>query len=411
MACVGKKWVSAMQFDVRALTSEHSMVQLTVDARDESDVRGQMEKRGLYAAAITPARRGITKGLRLRSARRTRLSLSLFTQELVALLNAGLSIVECLEALLEKESNTALSEMLSRLLSGLRDGKRFSGVLAEQGELFPPLYISIVMAAEDTSDLPHALSRYIAYQQRIDSVRGKLVSAAIYPLILLVVGGAVSAFLIGYVVPRFAQVYESAGRSLPWLSQLLLGWGQFAAGHGQVLLPAALVAALLLHHGLRRLLARGGIAYVLTRVPGVGERMRIVELSRLYLTLGMLLEGGISIVVAIDTVQGMVTANLRANLMAAKQKIQSGLPLSSAFDAHGLSTPISLRMLRVGERSGELGQMLTQSASFYDGEISRWIERFMRMVEPLLMAAIGLIVGTIVVLLYMPIFDLAGVLT
>jgi general secretion pathway protein F len=150
---------------------------------------------------------------------------------------------------------------------------------------------------------------------------------------------------------------------------------------------------------------------VLTRVPGIGERVRIVELSRLYLTLGMLLEGGISIVAAMDTVQGMVTADMRTNLMATKQKVEMGLALSAAFDAHGLSTPISLRMLRVGERSGELGQMLTQSASFYDGEIGRWIDRFMRMFEPLLMAAIGLIVGIIVVLLYMPIFDLAGGLT
>ena len=253
-----------MQFDVRALSSEHLMVRLTVDAHDESDVRRQMETRGLYAAAISPVRSGLGSGLRLRSARPTRLSLTLFSQELLALLNAGLSIVECLEALLEKESNTTASAMLSRLLSGLRDGKRFSGVLAEQDELFPPLYIGIVRAAEDTSDLPHALTRYIAYQQRIDSVRDKLVSAAIYPLILLAVGGAVSAFLIGYVVPRFAEVYQSTGRNLPWLSQLLLGWGQFATSHGAVLLPVALLAAFLLYHGMRRLLARGGIAPLLT---------------------------------------------------------------------------------------------------------------------------------------------------
>jgi general secretion pathway protein F len=139
--------------------------------------------------------------------------------------------------------------------------------------------------------------------------------------------------------------------------------------------------------------------------------VRIVELSRLYLTLGMLLEGGIHIVAAIDTAQAMAAADLRASLGAARQAIQSGITLSAAFEAQGLTTPISLRMLRVGERSGELGSMLTQSANFYDGEISRWIERFMRMFEPLLMTGIGLIVGTIVVLLYMPIFDLAGGLT
>ncbi|MFD2273958.1 type II secretion system F family protein [Undibacterium arcticum] len=133
-----------------------------------------------------------------------RLSLVLFSQELLALLNAGLSIVECLEALLEKkEGSAALCTVLTRLLSGLRDGKRFSSVLAEQADLFPPLYVGIVRAAEGTSDLPQSLTRFIDYQQRIDSVRSKIISAAIYPLILLIVGGGVSLFLIAYVVPRF----------------------------------------------------------------------------------------------------------------------------------------------------------------------------------------------------------------
>lgn len=400
-----------MQFDVRALSPEHLMVRLRLDARDEADARSQVEARGLCPAAIAPVRASLAGGLRLPGRRHGRFSVSLFSQELLALLNAGLSLVECLEALQEKESNAASVAVLSHLLAGLREGKRFSRVLAEQTAIFPPLYVGIVQAAENTSDLPQALGRYVDYQQRIDSVRNKLVSAAIYPMILLAVGGAVSAFLIGYVVPRFAEVYQGAGRTLPWLSQLLLGWGQFAGRHGTVLMPAALLSLLALGFGARRLLARRGIGSLLARLPGVGQCVRIVGLSRLYLTLGMLLEGGIHIVAAIDTAQAMAAADLRASLGAARQAIQSGITLSAAFEAQGLTTPISLRMLRVGERSGELGSMLTQSANFYDGEISRWIERFMRMFEPLLMTGIGLIVGTIVVLLYMPIFDLAGGLT
>ena len=125
----------------------------------------------------------------------------------------------------------------------------------------------------------------------------------------------------------------------------------------------------------------------------------------------MLLEGGIPIVPAMETVHGMVSPDMKTGLQAAKEAIQSGTPLSHAFETNRLTTPISLRMLRVGERSGELGQMLTQSAAFYDGEIGRWIDRFTRTFEPLLMAAIGLVVGGIVVLLYMPIFDLAGSLS
>jgi len=395
-----------MQFDVRTLSADMAISHLVIDGRDEADARRQVEARGLYVSAIAPARGGL--GLRGGKPRGKGLSLVLFSQELLALLTAGLGVVEGLEALLEKETSPVTRGVLERLLSGLREGQRFSAVLAEQPDLFPPLYIGIVKAAEGTSDLPRSLSRFIDYQQRIDLVRGKLVSAAIYPCILLLVGGGVSLFLIGYVVPRFAEVYQGAGRNLPWLSQQMLNWGQFAGAHTSLLLGgiAAVLGALVL--GVRQLMGNGGFARLLARLPGIGERVRIYELSRLYLTLGMLSEGGITIVHAIETVQGMVSAGIRQNLQAARADIESGLPLSTAFEASNLTTPISLRMLRVGERTGDMGPMLTQSAAFYDGEISRWIERFTRTFEPLLMAAIGLVVGAIVVLLYMPIFDLAG---
>jgi general secretion pathway protein F len=392
-----------MQFAVRTLAPDMSIASVVVDAPDEADARRQVEARGLYVSAIEPARAPV-----LGRQRGGRLSLVLFSQELLALLTAGLGIVEGLEALLEKEASPATRGVLERLLAGLREGKRFSGVLAEQPDLFPPLYVGIVRAAEGTSDLPRALERYIEYQQRIDLVRAKIVSASIYPAILLLVGGGVSLFLMSYVVPRFAEVYQGAGRSLPWMSRLMLEWGQFAGRHSLSLLVgfAAIIAAGV--WAVRRTLRRGGVARLLGRLPGIGERARIYELSRLYLTLGMLSEGGITIVGAIDTVQGMVSPAMAANLRAARSAIESGRPLSDAFDANGLTTPISLRMLRVGERTGEMGPMLSRSAAFYDGEIGRWIDRFTRTFEPLLMAAIGLVVGAIVVLLYMPIFDLAG---
>jgi len=381
-----------MQFAVRTLAPDMSIANLVVDALDAQDARRQIEARGLFVSAVEPAR-----GARLASSRGAKLSLVLFSQELLALLNAGLGIVESLEALLEKESAAPTRAVLERLLGGLREGKRFSAVLAAQPALFPPLYIGIVRAAEGTSDLPRALTRYIDYQQRIDTVRAKIVSASIYPVILLMVGGGVSGFLIGYVVPKFAEVYQGAGRDLPWLSQRLLDWGQFASGHGTAILIGAVLVVVSIVAGIRHLRRSGGMGRLLRRVPGIGERARVYELSRLYLTLGMLTEGGITIVGAIETVQQMVSPHLAKNLAAA-----------NAFEAHGLTTPISLRMLRVGERTGEMGPMLTQSAAFYDGEIGRWIDRSTRTFEPLLMAAIGLVVGAIVVLLYMPIFDLAG---
>lgn len=398
-----------MQFEVRALSPDNVMSMLTIEAQDEQDARRQVEARGMFAASIKASQSGLGKNGLL--GKKAALSLVLFSQELLALLHAGLSIVEGLEALLEKEGQAATRSVFERLLAGLREGKRFSTVLSEQPELFPALYIGIVKAAEGTSDLPRALGRYIDYQQRIDAVRSKLISAAIYPSILMLVGGGVSFFLIGYVVPRFAEVYKGAGRDLPWMSQKLLEWGQFSSQHGTMLSLSSLAILAVLALLVRQVLAKGGITLLLARLPGIGERLRIYQLSRLYLTLGMLLEGGIPIVSALHTVQDMVPANIKSDLQGAIAVIESGSQISQAFENHHLTTPISLRMLRVGERSGEMGQMLTQSAAFYDGEITRWIERFTRSFEPLLMAAIGIVVGAIVVLLYMPIFDLAGSLS
>ncbi len=397
-----------MHYDVRALSPPNDMSGLRANAGNMAGTTEPINDWIMPPTSASPIVTLSRTNLFSRARGTSRLSLTLFSQELLALLTAGLSIIESLEALLEKESNPITAAMLGSLMAGLRDGKRFSTVLSEQGSMFPPLYVGIISAAEHTSDLPQALSRYIAYQERIDKLRDKLVSASIYPLILFIVGACVSLFLIGYVVPRFAEVYQSAGRTLPWLSQVLLGWGKFATAHGAALLIMMVLLALAAPSAFGLFRARGGIAALLAHLPGLGERIRIIQLSRLYLTMGMLIEGGISIVAAIDTVQAIVSTELRMGLDAAKHSIQSGEMLSNAFEANGLGTPVSLRMLRVGERSGGLGQMLAQSASFYDSETSRWIDRSLRIFEPLLMAAIGLVVGTIVVMLYLPIFDLAG---
>ena len=267
-----------MQFDVRALSAENLMIRLTVDAADEADARRQLEARGLAAAMIRQSAGAATGRTSTHSGKQKgkqrRFSLILFSQELLALLKAGLSIVEALEALLEKEANEGTRSVLERLLKGLREGKRFSGVLSEQAALFPALYIGMIKAAEGTSDLPQALERYIQYQTQLDVVRNKVISASIYPMILLLVGGGVSLFLIGYVVPRFADVYQGAGRSMPWLSQVLLNWGLFFSHHTAAVLAAiaGLFAALYLAY--RNVSAKTGVVSLFSRLPGIGERLR-----------------------------------------------------------------------------------------------------------------------------------------
>ncbi|MFZ6756442.1 type II secretion system F family protein [Undibacterium sp. Ji50W] len=396
-----------MRYKVRALTPDQRIVEQLLDARDENDARHQIRARGWVISSIQQANTLPFGGLFRRGAGQGKFSLLLFSQELLALLNAGLTIVESLEALLEKESNQDIRSVLSRVFSGLQEGKRFSQVLFEQNDYFSPLFVGIAQASERTSSLAPSLSRFIEYQQRIDVVRNKIISAMIYPCILFTVGSGVTFFLLGYVVPRFAEVYRGTGRELPWSSQLLLDWGNFVASHGAAISVASLVFVSMLIFLLVRVWKGGGAIGIISKLPGFGESIRIYTLSRLYMTLGMLLDGGIPIVTALATTKTMLNADMQPALKQASDAIESGVMLSDAFERHHLTTPISQRLLRVGERTGELGKMLTQSANFYEGEISRWIDRFIRSFEPLLMAVIGIIVGVIVVLLYMPIFNLA----
>lgn len=392
-----------MRFAIRAVGADNHIESLELDAPDLQAATQAARARRLTVLEVKPlasngARRGKT------------FSLVMFTQELLALLQAGLGLVESLEALSEKELHTDTGAVLGRLLTRMRDGHRFSVAIEADPAVFPALFAGVVKAAERTSDLPQALGRYIEYQVRAEGVRSRLVSAAIYPSILLIVGGSVSLFLLGYVVPKFSVIYQGSGRELPFMSQVLIAWGALVAAYGMQIMAALGAGAALAWFWLRRMSRSGALMRQFTRLPGVAPRVHIIELSRLYLTLGMLLEGGIPVVAAMQMVSGAVAPRRRTALAAARYRIEQGGAFSEALEEHGLTTPIALRMLRVGERSGQLGLMLTRAAQFYDTETTQWIEKFSKTFEPVLMAAIGVVIGVIVVLLYMPIFDLAGTL-
>lgn len=395
-----------MRFVARAIDADQCLKTLSLEALDAVDARTQLLTRQLTVLSLKEAVDWRSMGWG--ASKRNRFDLLLFAQELHALVAAGLSVVEALEALVERASSEAYRSVLLRVLIHLREGQRLSGALAQQGNAFPPLFIGIVQAAEGTSDLPRTLERYIGYETRLQALRHKITSAAIYPSILMCVGGAVALFLLGYVVPRFASVYRSSGRPLPWASEWLLAWGQFASDHAFSLVAALVTALIVLIGTARRAIKTGGWRRLLALLPGAERRLQALELSRLYLTLGMLLEGGIPIARAMQLGEAVLSVSQAQTLKLAQQAVSQGKSLSIALEQNGLSTSIAVRLLRVGEQTGQLGTMLSRTAAFYDNETSRWIERFSKAFEPILMAAIGLVIGLIVVLLYMPIFDLAG---
>jgi general secretion pathway protein F len=396
-----------MRFDVHALDARQQVVALSLEAASEALARDMVAQRGLSPFCI----QGKSSGLRLPrllAAKGSAFRPMLFSIELLSLLEAGLNLVEAMQTLAEKEPAGERRQVLAGIVASIERGEPFSRAVAAFPQHFSPLYVATIKASERTGNVKEALSRYIAYQEELDRVKKKVVSASIYPVILMVVGLLVIGFLVFYVVPRFAQVYEDMSHTLPFFSQLLLGFGSFVGRHGWPLACALLLLSGFSAWTVSRPQFRANLNRRLWRIPAVGERMKTYQLARLYRTAGMLMRAGIPALRALEMVEDLLAAHLRPQLRQARASIEEGHAMSAALGAAGLATPVAARMMLVGERSGDMGRMLGEIARFHDDEVARFVDWFTRAFEPLLMAVLGVSVGLVVVLMYMPIFELAG---
>lgn len=324
------------------------------------------------------------------------------------MLDAGLSLPEAMQALVEKESRGDLRQTLQRVTDALFEGAGFSAALARQPRAFPALYVETVKASEKTGDLSESLTRYITYHQQIDAIRRKILSASVYPLLLLAAGSLIALFLLGYVVPRFSAVYDDLGQQMPWGTQLMLGWGRFLHANAAAVALAAVVAGAGIVYLLSQPAVRAALLRRAWRIPQLGHRLRIYDLARLYRTLGMLLKSGMPVVAAMRGASGLLGSELKPQLALALADIEQGRAISQAMAERGLTTPVALRMLRVGERSGRMSELMERIAGYFEDDLARWVDWFGRLFEPILMLAIGAVIGAIVLLMYMPILELAG---
>ncbi len=389
-------------FDVRCLQAD-GIVSRRIDAPDAQAVAALL---GLPAQQVLGVVRVDDEPSAPRGSRATRFPLRLFSKELSVLLAAGIPLLEAVVTLREKEDLPATAAALAAVEQRLQAGESFSAALSVRPEAFDALFIAVVSSAERTGQLQDALRAHADYLAWVETLRDRLVSASVYPLLLLFAGAAVVLFLLIYVVPRFAGLLEGIDGDVPAASRALLGIGQWTGAHPW---SSAVVAVLLLaspwaawqQPWLREKLL--GLAW---SVPLLAARLRLLALARLYRTLSMLLAAGVPAVAALRTARGVIAPHLRAALDAATAGVEQGQRLSEALLAQGLTTPVSVRMVRVGERSGSVGAMFGEAAAFYDEELTRLTEVVTRLISPLLMLLMGGVIGTVVVLMYLPIFQL-----
>jgi general secretion pathway protein F len=390
-------------FEIVAVSPQGSLLTERLRASDATKASEQLQLRGLRVLSCREVRTSTS----WQGFRRRRIDVGLFTDELAALLDAGLGMVDTLRTLAQKERDSFGRLALEAVTRDVIEGLPLSAALSNRSGVFPPLLVASVSASEQTGDLVSALRRFSTHLESMRMLQGKLVGAAIYPALLLAVGSLVVIFLLGVVVPRFAVLLEGASKKLPLASQLLLGWGKSVAAHPVLFLGGFVTVVVLLSYGLIRAARSGWQIPGLQRAWLIGPLVRLFRHAQFYRTSAMLVQGGIPVLRAFEMARQLLSLEDQIALDGARRQIAEGRPIGPSLAQAQIADTMSLRMLEVAQRTGRLADVLARIAAFQEAALNRAIDLTARLVEPALMIFIGLVIGAIVVLMYMPIFDLA----
>jgi len=332
-----------------------------------------------------------------------RLDTRAFCHELALLLDAGVPLLEAVHTLAERAQ---AAPVLNAVARALEQGQPLSQALAHEPRHFDALLRAIVSASERSGLLAGSLRRHAEHLAWVASLRSRVVAALVYPAMLLGTGVAVVLFLLLYVLPRFAHVFENLGDGVPAASQALMALSAGLVAHPAWVSGVALAGVALVVLALRWPALREALVALLWQWPLVARRWRVVALARLYRGLSVLAQSGVPLPLALRLGAGMLPTPLRPDMAQAIAAVEAGQRLSEALHAQGLATSAALRMLRVGEQAGELPRMLERAAAFHDEEVTRLADLATRALNPVLMLVMGVLIGGVVVLMYLPIFTL-----
>ncbi len=330
-----------------------------------------------------------------------------FTQELSTLLGAGLALDRSLSVLSNLVEGAKIKKTVRLLLEGVRAGKSLSLIMAEQPDVFPKLFVNMVRAGESGGVLESVL-RYLAeYLERSLEMREDLKSALTYPLSLAVVAGLSLIVLFVYVIPRFSLMFKDAGEALPWITSLVIGFSVGLSRYGWIVLLLFLLGGIGVLFYIRSPDGRLHWDRLRLQIWVVGDLLRKMEMARFARTLSALLRGGVPLLEALGTVQGVVGNRMVAQAIAQVQAgVREGKGMVGPLTESGVFPTLALHMIAVGEETGKLEGILANVADHYDQEVKRSTKLLTSMLEPVLILGMGLVVGVVVISMLMAIFSI-----
>jgi type IV pilus assembly protein PilC len=381
--------------------------QQVAEAASERELRDRLTEQGYLVYSVKPRSEisALTQGRR-----RKKINLEkflIFNQQFVTLIRAGLPILKALDLLATRLTDAKLGRYITGVREEVKNGALLSDAFARQG-VFPPIYVTSVLAGERSGSLGEVLDRFITYQKLALSVRKKLLVSLLYPALLIFLVACLIVFLVTYVVPNFATLYSSMQAQLPAPTQILIAVGTTARSYVLIAFGALVLAIVLFRAWARTPSGGEHVDRALMKVPVLGDIWLKYQVAQFSRVLGTLLVGGIPLMQALQTAsESLGTQVLRRVLQEASKLVREGQSLSQALRTTRIFPSLSIDMIEVGESTGALPAMLSSVAEFYEDDVATRTTAALSLIEPAIMIFMGIFVAFVLVSLYLPIFSLA----
>jgi type IV pilus assembly protein PilC len=399
------------QFVCRMALPSGEIVERTVVADTEAAVRRDFEDKDFLILELrrqNPVLSAVSGALAVRPRIPAREFL-FFNQEFSALLRAGLPILTSLDILIDRRKNVVFKKTLMDIRERVKGGEALSEAFSAQGELFPKLYAASLASGERSGELPSVLKRYINYTRSILAIRKKVVGALMYPAILICVSIVLISIMVFYVIPSFSALFKDLGTDLPAITQLLMDSSIFLQSQWKPIgaLTVAGVAAFVVWY--RSPAGQIGFDRLKMRLPLVGDIFRDYAQNRFTRTFSTLLAGGIPLVTSLELAARAVgNAVLESELMGVTVKVREGQPLWESLEKTGYVTEMAVEMIKVGESTGALVEMLDNASEFSEEEIDYRLSKMVTLIEPVMLVFMAMVVTGMLLAFYLPLIRAAG---
>lgn len=398
-------------FEYRGLDRQGKQVRGTLDIDSQRSARAKLKKDGVFVTDLRNKQKGGEKrnagtGISLGGVNVQ--DISMMTRQLATLIRANIPLVEALAAVSDQVENITLKEALSQVRDMVNEGGGFHKGLQRYPKVFSKIYCSMVEAGEQSGTLDVILLRLAEFTEAQHELSSKVKSAMLYPVIMLIFTGVMVIALFIGVIPKVTTIFEQAEMKLPWYSELVIGISNFMLEYWPFMLIIFGGGFFLFMNWKRTPQGSAQWDAILLKIPVVGKLVRMIAVSRFTRTLSTLLAGGVPMLLAMDIVKNVVdNAVLSKALAAARDNISEGESIAGPLKKSGEFPPIVIHMINIGEKTGELENMLTQVSDSYDFQVKNAVQGLTSLLEPIMIIVMGAVVGLVVFSIMVPIFEMS----